>query len=520
MKAKKMLACMLAMSCMAVPYAGTVSAEEEGVSYPIEGDYTLTIAKTAVSQISGYYDNFSDTPFAQEWQERTGVTIEVDEYADGQAIALMMASGELPDIIFYNWDDYSGGAAKAIADKIIEPLNDYVEYIPDLMDALNMEENFMKDVTTDSGDIIGFPNIKGDAYLSVISGMVTRQDWLDEIGMDVPTTADEFYQMLKAYKEELGIEYPFSTVLGQLNGNLVGSGYLTTPFGLPKADWYQIDGELHYGYAEAEYQDVLEYLHKLYEEGLIDPNFSTIDAQTQRSNFMNGLSGVVADSAGSGVGGFVNSMEDAGVVAIGSLVANEGDTAMSGQFEERITRTYAVITPQCENKEIAAQFLNYLYSEEGNLLANFGIEGESYTIVDGEPIYTDLVMDNPDGLDKQTVMSHYCLSWAQNPCIQEKGYGEQYFNLPEQIAAKEKWGQNDAESYLVPYLAVAEEDQAEYTKLMGDISTYISEMFIHYVDGTKDLADFETDYLGTLEKMGIDRVIEMKQKALDAYNAR
>lgn len=500
----------------------TAESSEEAVevTYPIEGDNTLTMAIQTKSTISAYYDNWADTPFAQAWQEQTGVTLEVTEYADGQAMALMMASGELPDIIFYNFSSYSGGAAKAIEDKIIEPLNDYVEYIPDLMAALEMEEDFIKDVTTDNGDIIGFPNIKGDVYLSVISGMVTRQDWLDAIGMEVPQTPDEFYQMLKAYKEELNVEYPLSTVLSHLKDVLVGHGYLTSPFGLVKGDWYVKDGEIHYGYAEKEYKDVLEFLHKLYEEELIDPNFATMDFTTQRSNFMNGLSGVVSDSAGSGVGGYVNNMPDAGVVGIGSLVANEGDTPMSGHFEERITRFYAVITPQCENKEVAAQFLNYLYSEEGHLLANFGIEGESYTMVDGVPTYTDLIMNNPDGMDKQTAMSHYCLAWEQSPMVQDKGYGEQYFNLPEQIQAKTLWSQTDAQEYFVPYLQIPEADQAEYTKLSGDISTYVNEMFIHYVDGTKDLADFESEYLGTLKDMGIDKVIEMKQAAYDQYNAK
>lgn len=498
------------------------AAEEEAVevTYPMEGDHTLKIAIQTKPTISAYYDNWADTPFAQAWQEQTGVSIEVTEYADSQAMALMMASGDLPDIIFYNFDFYSGGAAKAIEDKIIEPLNDYIEYIPDLMAALEIEEDFIKDVTTYNGDIIGFPNIKGDVYLSVISGMVTRQDWLDEIGMDVPQTPDEFYQMLKAYKEELNVEYPLSMIFGQFKGTLIGSGVITTPFNLVKGDWYVKNGEIHYGYAEKEYKDVLEYLHKLYEEGLIDPNFATTDVATSRSNFMNGLSGVISDSAGSGVGGFVNSLPDAGVVGIGSLVANEGDTPMSGHFEERITRFYAVITPQCEDKEAAAQFLNYLYTDEGHLLANFGIEGESYTMVDGVPTYTDIIMNNPDGKDKQTAMSHYCLAWEQSPMIQDKGYGEQYFNLPEQIQAKTLWSQTDAQKYFAPYLLIAEEDQAEYNKLFGDINTYVNEMLIHYVDGTKDLADFETEYLGTLKDMGIDKVIEMRQAAYDMYNAK
>ena len=504
---------------------GTAESVEEveetvGITYPLEGNHTLTMAVMAKPTVTAYYDSWAASPFVQAWQEQTGITLEITEYTDPQPMALMMASGELPDIMIYNFNWYSGGAAKAIDDKIIEPMNNYIEYAPDMMAALELEENFINDVTTEKGDIIGFPFIRGDEYLCVISGMIIRQDWLDEIGMDIPQTPDELYQVLKAFKEELNVEYPLSTSYSQLLQVLLQSGSITSPFGLVKGDWYVKDDEMHYGFAEKEYKDVLEYLHKLYEEGLLDPNFATLNSTTSRSNFMNGLSGVTSDSGGGGLGAFVNGMPDAKLAGVGSLVAKEGDTPMSGHFEAQVQNVYGVITPQCENKEIAAQFLNYLYTEEGHLLANFGNDGESYTMVDGVPTYTDLVMNNPDGMDRSTALSHYCLAWDSGPMVQDKGYGEQYFNLPEQIQAKTLWSQTDAKKYFAPSLSIAEEDTAEYNKLNSDITTYVNEMMIHYIDGTKDLADFETEYLGTLKEMGIDKLIAIKQAAYDRYIAK
>ena len=97
---------------------------------------------------------------------------------------------------------------------------------------------------------------------------------------------------------------------------------------------------------------------------------------------------------------------------------------------------------------------------------------------------------------------------------------EQYAERPQQKAAQELWAQTDAAKYMVPSLSIAEKDQAEYSKLWADINTFVSEMMIQYITGTADLAKFETEYLGQLEKMGIKRVIELRQEALDAFNAR
>ena len=139
-------------------------SEPEGVIYPIEGDVTLTLAimeEVAVTS-SGAKDLF-ETPFGKAWQEATGVTIEVIQLADSDAMNLLFAGGELPDLIYYPFSSkYTGGAAKAIKDKIIEPLNDYVEYLPDMLAVLEVDPNYIKGATTDEGDIIGAPFVRGD----------------------------------------------------------------------------------------------------------------------------------------------------------------------------------------------------------------------------------------------------------------------------------------------------------------------------------------------------------------------
>lgn len=118
----------------------------------------------------------------------TGVELEIMQLADIDALNLLYASGELPDLIYYS--GYTGGEQKAIKDKIMQPLNDYMQYAPDLQAVMDSNELYKKSNTTMDGDIIGFPFIRGDDYLRTSAGLIIRQDWLDDLNMELSQTPD------------------------------------------------------------------------------------------------------------------------------------------------------------------------------------------------------------------------------------------------------------------------------------------------------------------------------------------
>ena len=494
------------------------------VTYPIEGNVTLTIAMLDNATVNANAKHLFETPLGKAWQEATGVTIEVIQCANNDAMNLLIAGGELPDLIYFPPSKYSGGAEKAIKDGVIEPLNDYIdEFAPDLKAVLESDEVWYKSNVTSNGDIIGAPFIRGDGYLCSGAGLIIRQDWLDELNMEVPQTPDQLYDVLVAFKEKKGATLPFTTTNSWMR-HVVNGGMISSAYGQVKSDWYQIDGEIHYGRAEAEYKDTLAFLNKLYNEGLLDPNFASNDNNTVYSNMANGISGVTVGATGGYIGTILNAVEKDNptydLTGFGPLVAKEGDVAFSGYYSNALTGDTLFMTTQCKNKEAAVKFMNYGYTEEGYMLMNFGIEGESYTMIDGYPTYTDLITKNPNGWSMQQALAQYTLSWNAGPFVQDKRYMEQYAERPQQKAAQALWAETDAAKYMVPTLSVAEKDQAEYSKLWADINTFVSEMMIQYITGTADLAKFETEYLDQLEKMGIKRVIELRQEALDAFNAR
>lgn len=496
----------------------------EKAMYPIEGNVTLTLAMVDNSTVNANAKHLFETPLGKAWQEATGVTIEVIQCASFDALNLLIVGGNLPDLIYFSPNTYSGGAEKAIKDGVVEPLNDYIdECAPDLKAVLDGNDVWRKTNTTSDGSIIGAPFIRGEDFLCTSAGLIIRQDWLDDLGLNVPQTPDDLYEVLKAFKEEKGATIPF-TCQNSWMKHLIEQGMISSAFDLVRVGWYQVDGELHLGYAEKEYKDVLTYLNKLYNEGLLDPNYMSNDDNTCRSNMANGISGVTVGASGGYVGNILSAVEENdptfNLTGFGPLVANEGDIPYSGQFDNAIKGASLVMTSQCKNKEVAVKFMNYGYTEEGSLLLNFGIEGESYTMVDGYPTYTELITNNPNGWTMQQALAQYTMSWSDGPMVQDRRYMEQYAARPQQQAALAQWSNTTAADYQVPNLSVAEDDVSEYNKLWADINTYISEKFVQYVTGQASLDGFETEYLSQLEKMGIDRVIELQQEALDAFNAK
>ena len=498
------------------------SEATEEITYPLE-DVTLSIAMVASGTVNAHYKGREETPFWSAWQEQTGVKLELTEVTDYTALNLLYAGGELPDIIIASLNNYTGGASKAIEDKIVEPLNNYMEYAPDLQAVFDSNDLYYKSCVTPEGDIVGFPFVRGDDYLCTSYGIIARADWLNDLGKDIPETPDELYDVLKSFKEEMGAEVPLTVSSGTLKTWWIGHGLLAAGFGLPAGNFYQVDGVVHYGFAEKELKSVLIYLKKLYDDGLLDPNFSTLDDAMVKSNILDGRSGVTSGSPGGNMGSWLKAMADDDtydLVGVGSMTPEKGEVSTGGHKENAVTGMYAFITPQCKNIEAAMKFLNYGYTEAGHMLFNFGIEGESYTLVDGEAIFTEWITDNPDGWSMTQAMSAYCNSWNSGPFVQDKGYMTQYAGMQQQINAITTWMDNDRGDYIIPNITINTDDAAEFSRLASEIDAYVDEMLVKFISGLISIDAFESEYLPTIKQLGVDRYIEIEQNALDEFNSR
>ena len=269
------------------------------------------------------------------------------------------------------------------------------------------------------------------------------------------------------------------------------------------------------------YKECLMELNRWYKEGLLDNNFMGLDSKMMDSAILTGGSGATVGSVGSGIGKWMAAAQEEGyeLVAAPYPVLNKGEKAMFSARQNAAPGFGAAISAKCKNPEIAMQFLDYFYSEEGLMLLNFGIEGESYEMIDGYPTYTELITKNPNGKSMAAMLGQYARSATQAPFVQDRRYMEQYASLPQQKDAIEVWGNTDADKHILPPLAPSAEESSELAKILGDVNTHVEEYTTKFVAGQISFDDWDK-YISQLKTLKIERAIEIYQNAYDVYSAK
>lgn len=506
----------------------TSPAPGTATTYPIQTDKTLTYWGELTGNIVGVKSTHADVPFFQDWQKKTGVKLKFTAPPTNQAkeaLNVMLASGDLPDMIEYDFlGAFPGGPEKAIKDGYILKLNDIIDkYAPNLKKYLKDNPNIDKMVKTDNGSYYAFPFIRGDAALQVYQGPIIRKDWLDELGLPVPETIDDWYTTLKAFKEKKGAAAPFSVVSVPRPFNEFNNGHFMEAYGVTR-DFYLDNGTIKFGPAEKGYKDFLALFHKWYSEGLIDKNIATVDTKAMDANFGSGATGATIGNAGGGIGRWQPIVEakdpKAILVAAPYPVLKKGDTPFYGQKDHPFSSGGMVtITANSKNAELAARLLDYGYSDEGHMFFNFGTEGVSYKMENGYPKYTDQLMKNPDKLSPSQAMSLYIRANYSGPFVQDKRYIEQYLALPTQRDAVAIWQKTDVDKHKLPPITPTPEESSEMAKIMNDVNTLVDEMTLKIILGTEPVDNFDK-YMEKMKTLKLDRALQIEKAALDRYNKR
>lgn len=494
--------------------------------YPISSETVLDYWVEAGSAWSTQYENFGDTPLGKELEKRTGVKIHYIHPQAGQKseqFQLMLASDELPDLVQADWGAYSGGPEQVIADEYIYDLTDIIpKWSPAILKVWNENAEWKKQATTDSGKMYAYPFIRGDERLNTSSGPIIRKDWLNELGMEIPETIDEWEQALRAFKEKCGASRP-------LTGK--ESKYIfMTAYGLGR-DFFVDNNKVKYSFYEDSYKDFLTTYSKWYKEGLIDPDVEIIDNQKIDAGVLNNEIGATHAWAGSGLGKYLNAKAttsgmdpDFDLAATKFPVLKKGDRPEFGLASNPVDMAYSTsISKNCKDVELAARFLDFGYTEAGNILLNFGIEGESFTWQekDGKqyPTYTDKMLHDPNGRSITEMLGCYTQAPYNGTMVQRVEYIEQYYQLPQQKDALVCWSDSNMPAHRMPNVTISPEESDLYNEKYATIKTYADEMFIKFMTGVEPIDRFDA-YRAQLESFGVKEVIQMKQNAYDKYAAR
>lgn len=494
-----------------------------GSVYPLKTDVTLKYWVDLQAAVAKSVSNLGETPFAKELTKKTGIKVEYIHPPVGQAkeaFNILIASGDLPDIIEYQWYTFPGGPQKAIGDGSIIQLNEALDkYAPNLKKFYKENPDIDKMSKTDDGSYYMFPWMMQEDETKVSYGTIIRKDWLDELNLSMPTTIDEWETVLKAFKDKKGAESP---LLISLDTTTFATGEFIGGFGI-KTGYYLENGKVVYGQLLPEYKDFIATMRKWYSEGLLDKNTATLDDKTIDAKFLSNKGGVTLGYIGGTIGRYMTSMKDKdpkfNLAAAPYPSVKKGEKPKFGQLDIPVTSTGGAITTACKNVEAAARLLDYGYSPEGRMLFNFGVENESYKMVDGKPVYTDIILNNPEKLSMQEALGRYIRSSYSGCSIKDIGYIEQYYQMPQQKEAVKVWGNTDTAKSLIPKVSFTPEESAEVAKINNNLNTYNKEMLVKFVLGKEPIENFDK-YVEQVKKFGVEKVIGIYETAMERYNKR
>jgi len=496
---------------------------------------TLTYWAGLNVNVAATKQSFSEMTCYMELEKATGVKLEFQHPPTGGTQAeeqfnLMIASATYPDVIEWNWLGFPGGPKKALRDGVIIRLNELIdEHAPNLKKVLTENPEWRKQIITDEGDIYCFPFLRGDPTLLTFTGPAIRQDWLDKAGLKPPTTIEEWHTTLQGFKgKDLNgngqeDESPFTpwmdsgVLTGFINSNAFIGAWGITP------GFYQDNGVVKYGPSQPEFKEFLGTMLAWSQEGLIDPDSFSLDQGAYDAKVTGSQLGAYILRVGGGIGKFMSLMKDQDpkfkIVGVPYPTLKAGDKPILGQRDNIYPGgASAAITSANTHQVETVKVLDYAYGPEGHMLFNFGVEGLTYTLVDGYPTYTDLIMKNPDNLPLSQSMAQHFRSNFAGPFVQDKRYFEQYSQLPEQKDAYTIWSQPSNER-LMPPITPTEEETRKFARTMTEVTTRYEEVFAKVLSGGQPLETWD-GFVQELNQLGIEEALQVQQAALDRYNKR
>lgn len=476
---------------------------------------TLTVFAAMDSNLTGIINDYNENGFFEELEKRTGVHLEFIIPAAGnekEAYNLMIASGELADIITHNGYSYPEGLDAAVDDGYYLDLTPYLDTcLPDYNRVRTSDPVMEKSTTTDKGRVVGL-HILYTEKQGPWMGMQIRKDWLDDLGLEVPETYDELETVLKAFKEEKNAYAPIS--IGK-KGTMETSHALSAGYGVMET-YQQVDGKVLYGPMEEGWKEYLTMLNRWYEEGLIDPDFMTNGGwQVDTGMVLNGETGVW-----NAMYTMISQYEDGGdieVVPMASPKKEKGDK-LHIRREDGYVGNAVTISADCKYPEIAMKLWNYLYSEEGALLANYGIEGDTFNYVDGKPQVSDKITNN-DQYSMSQAQALYLMPPSRFGGLYD--WTRELASVPaKDVKAFDIWSEAD-DSYIIPSrISYTSDEASEFAKLDAEITTYMEENSVKFITGVLDIDTEWDNYVQQLKDLGVEKAIEIKQAALDRFNER
>lgn len=461
-----------------------------------------------------YHEGFPD-----QSAEQLGITLNWNTILNadwGDRKAVLMAGGNLPDA-FMGSICFSESEIMANLGSFLV-LDDYIEeYMPNLSAIMESDPTMKAMATSADGHIYGLPG-RQPCMPVVMNQLFINQTWLDNLGLQMPTTYLEFVDVLKAFKEqdangngdptdeipyEGGYEDAIMLFCLPYGTTLNGSSYNMTikdgkPVYIPTYD----------GYREG-----IKWMHECYAAGLIDQEVFTQDSSMRTAKLMSETP--IVGVAGGWTADSVFGANADQYVAMPPLEGPDGNRYICSNKLQGFTRYEFLITKECEDPGTLLSWIDTFYTEDAsiqNMYGSFGIATQK----NDDGTYT--VLEPVDGNSADTNAWIYSLR-SFGPKYVPDGFNDKVIFATENGDASKLELDKEARQYAqegFPAVSYMPEQLQVLSTLYTDISTYVSTMQAEWVvNGGVD--EGWDEYMATLEKMGYNDFMDIMNEVYNTY---
>lgn len=497
--------------------------------FPIAKKKIVIKAMGAKGAVQGPWE---DMTLIKEMERLTNVSFEFNTY-DGSIYQekknLALASGDVPDIFL--------GSGLSIDDeeiygpqKLLIPLEGLIDkYAPHLKARLNEDPTTRNGTTATDGHIYGLPYV-ARTRTTAASILYVNMQWLKNVGMQKPTTVEQLYDVMKAFKEKdpngngKADEIPVSVYSssGSMLG-VLGSAILSAFSGQAGGTGFDLkDGKkVIYNPAQPYYKDFLEYMRKLYKEGLLDNEIFTQTSQNLYAKGKEGKLGVLTVSLSL----VLNPAKHDDHELLPPLTSALNNKKVTAKLYG-ITPACFGITKKCKYPEAMMRWVDILYrtSDEeieglSGLSVFIGKHGVNWDYSDSEK--TKYLRKSLDPAMTPVEYTNKCVSpgassgfpsWVVTDAVPD---GDPLLLLKATESAKHYF------PYMVPVYPTTvrySKSDAERVKfLSNDIRSYMDQMTAKFVTGEEPLSNFDA-YVNNLKKMNLDELTKIMQTAYDKWS--
>ena len=461
-------------------------------------------------------------------EEQTGIDLEFIELSDSETatqINTLMNGGDLPDVFLaYNFP-YDTLCSYADAG-LLQPLDEYIDkWGYNLKNTILADPNLENALTYVSYDGHVYAMPSGGALITNVYGTYQpriQTYFLDELGVELPETLDD----LKAFLQKVKENYPdVIPMTAYADCNFIFAN-ISQAFQFTDITTYLklSDGKVEFIGNNEEFRKALEYTKEMVDEGLIDPASFTQDKSVLSTQVAQDGYNLAVIACGSMIAQVYDtgSEEYNDFKLLGSLEGPDGYRSSQVSRGSAAVQSCMVITSACEYPEEAFRLFDFFLSDDFALKARVGFEGEQWEKAadgvegrDGEQawfITTTIPMEwqkpSTNVIWDMENFTHCCI---MNHC-EVAELGKKYPTAAEIV------GQNVMELDTkedLPQFIMDVDDMTEYNELKNLIVDNVNSNIAQFVLGNRDLSEFD-DYCAELNSMGVDRYVELAQKAYDS----